>query len=127
MQQRNSYQTMSNMNGPLFRELADAADSAELVDHIGIMLRREMVDDQKKESDLYKMSNEVQRNVKERKAYIDELCMKDPSAEAFQTVQLLKRMQDDDTKVAARLMELAKERGRKSDEKEGFMWGLRFK
>ncbi|GJT67973.1 hypothetical protein Tco_1019453 [Tanacetum coccineum] len=116
---------MSNTQLPLFQELACVADSRDIKDQLSVIFRREVFEDSQKMRDYYRLSNEITEAVRMRDEYMKELQRIPRSDAVGKSVEIMRRMQVDDTEAASRLMLMAAEMQIKVSEKNNFIARLR--
>ncbi|GJU73234.1 hypothetical protein Tco_1264639 [Tanacetum coccineum] len=116
---------MSDTQLPLFQELARVADSRDLKDQLSVIFRREVFEDSKKMRDYYRLSNEITEAVRMRDEYMKEIQIIPRSDAVGESIEIMRRMQVDDTKAASRLMLMATEMQIKVRKKNNFIARLR--
>ncbi|GKB59742.1 hypothetical protein Tco_0915928 [Tanacetum coccineum] len=110
---------------PLLEELSKTAMSIKTKDQLLILIQREVKEDASKVSKFKKLAGELLEDVRRRRRYIGELKKLKTNNDAFETVELLQRMQKDDLEEAARLLLMANKTKLKMQNKSSFILKLR--
>ncbi|GJY88372.1 hypothetical protein Tco_0503000, partial [Tanacetum coccineum] len=89
--------------------MARVADSRDIRDQLSAIFHREVFEDSQKMRDYYRLSNEITESVRMRDEYMKELQIIPRSDVVGESVEIMRRMQVDDTEAISRLMLMATE------------------
>ncbi|GKA44188.1 hypothetical protein Tco_0736912 [Tanacetum coccineum] len=110
---------------PLIRELARAAESDVTKDQLVFLFEREIAESVGKIKEYRRLCIELRANMRLRNDYISELWLYRSCDNVLGSIAMLRTIQSDDSKNAARLLSLARETQRKVDEKTAFIRRIR--
>ncbi|GJT36138.1 hypothetical protein Tco_0926557 [Tanacetum coccineum] len=94
---------------PLIQELARAAGSDVTKDQLVVLFVREIAESVRKIEEFRRLCIELRTNIRLRNDYIYELRLYRSCDDVLSTIEMLRRMQLDDTENVARLLSMARE------------------
>nr|GEZ55228.1 hypothetical protein [Tanacetum cinerariifolium] len=116
---------MANTCTPLLQDPAHTAESDDIRDQLLVLFTREVAEDTEKMENYRELSGQLGNDVRIRDRYIKELWISDMSDEVIDSIEILKRVQLDDTKKASHFLLMAREIKTKVFEKNTFIARLK--